>query len=157
MAAPTPTARGTPAGIRLDEGFSTKVTLARNTTVSIWEKTIKPPGVDGGEAVETTTMHNLTLRTMAPRVLKTMTPMTFKGIYDPNLYNQLFSIVNVRDTITVKFSDNSTLAFWGYVQKFEPAEISEGAPCEADITIVPTNTDLSGVEQAPVLTSVAGT
>ena len=157
MAAPTPTARGTPAGIKLWDGHSTKITFASNTTISLWEKGVKPPGLDGGTPIETTTMHNSTMRTMAPRSLKTLTDSVTKCAYDPNLINLLYSQVNVRDTITVTFSDGSTLAFFGYLQKFEPDELQEGTFPTASVTITPTNTDSSGAEQAPVLTSVAGT
>lgn len=158
MAAPAPTARGTPAGLRVNEGQGTKVTFGRLPTFSIWEKTIKPPGIDGGEPVDTNTMFNLVWRSMAPRVLKTLTPLTFTGTYDPNYFNQgVNTLVNVNDQITVTWRDGTTLAFWGYLQKIDPKDVEEGKPCEAEVTIQPTNTDNTGAEQGPVLTSVAGT
>ncbi len=159
MAAPATTVRIAPAGIKLDEGFSTKIAFARAPSVSLWEKTVQPPGIDGGESVETTTMHNTAWRTMNARVLKTLTPMTFKAAYDPNVYNTILNdLVNRNGSITVRFSDGSTLDFYGYLQKFEPAEIQEGAQPEANCTIVPTNYDPAGkVEASPVLTSIAGT
>ena len=159
MAAPATTVRGTPTGRKLDEGFSTKIAFSRLPTVSFWEKTVQPPGADGGEPVETTTMHNLAWRTMNPRVLVTLSPHTTKVAYDPNVYNQIVNtLINAKGAVTVKFSDGSTLDYFGYLQKFEPDQIEEGKQPEATITIVPTNFDYANnVESSPVLTSVAGT
>lgn len=158
MAAPTPTTRVAPGGIKLDDGFSTVITIALDTDISFWEKTVQPAGIDGGDAIETSTMHNVTWRTMAPRSLKTLTEMSVTAAYDPDLYNQILECINVETTITVEFPDGSTLAFYGFVKSFEPADLSEGEFPEATITIVPTNFDpVNRVEAAPVLTSVAGT
>ncbi len=159
MAAPATTVRGTPAGIKLDEGFPTKIAFSRLPTASFWEKTVQPPGVDGGEPVETTTMHNLVWRTQNPRVLKTLMPHTTKVAYDPNWYNQIVStLINQAGSVTVRFPDGSTLDYFGYLQKFEADQIEEGKQPEATVTIVPTNWDpVNHVESAPVLTSVSGT
>lgn len=158
MAAPTPTARGTPSGIKLKDGYQSLVTFAANPTISLWEKAVTPPGLDGGEPVVQTTMHNTQWRTMAPRALITMTPHQFMGAYDPAIYTSILTLINVETTVTVTFKDGSTLAFYGFLQKFEPAQLQEGTQPEAAITIVPTNFDyVNKVEAAPVLTSVAGT
>lgn len=158
MAAPSPTTRQTPAGIVLPDGYQSLVTFATDPDVSVWEKGITPPGIDGGEPIEQTTMHNADWRTFAPRSLKTLTPHTFMCAYDPDAFNQLYALVNVPTTVTVRFGDGSTLAFYGFLQKFEPAELVEGTQPEATVTVVPTNYDhVNKVEAAPVLTSVAGT
>lgn len=158
MAAPTPTPRVYPSGIRLDDGFSSLITLAIDTNIEFWEKTVKPPGLDGGEKVDTMTMHNQSYRTYGPRKLKTLTDMTTKAAYDPIVYQSILAAINVRTTITVTFPDGSTLAFYGYLQKFEPDDLEEGKQPEATITIVPTNYDpVNHVEAAAVLTNVVGT
>lgn len=158
MAAPTPTTRGTPAGIKMKDGYQCLITISGNTTVSFWEKTVTPPGVDGGDAIDQTTMHNVDWRTFASRSLMTLTEAKTKAAYDPNLYTQLLTLINVEGTITVTFMDGSTLAFYGYLRNAQPAEVSEGTQPEIDITIQPTNFDPTNkVEAAPVLTSVAGT
>lgn len=158
MAAPTPTARGTPSGIKLKDGHRTLITFANNPTISLWEKTVQPPGVDGGDAIEQTTMHNSDWRTSAPRSLKTLMESSFKCAYDPNCYNQLITQINLETTITVTFRDGSTLAFYGWLRTFEPDELQEGTQPEATCTFTPSNFDPTNkVEAAPVLTSVAGT
>lgn len=158
MAAPTPTTRGTPAGIKLKDGFSTKITFARNTTISLWEKAVKPPGVDGGDSIDQTTMHNTAWETMAPGTLKKLTQSTFTAAYDPNVYNQIVSHINIEDTITVTHPDGSTTAFYGYLKSFEPTENRIRAQPEAQCVIVPTNFDPSAkVEAGPATASVSGT
>lgn len=158
MAAPAAGSRLTPVGIKLDDGFSTKIAFAADSDISFWEKTVQPPGMDGGAAVETTTMFNAVWRTMHPRSLRTMTESSLKAAYDPDLYNQIVSIINKKTTVTVHFPDGSTLAFYGYLAKFAPDALEEGKQAEATITIQPTNQDpTTGAEEAPVLVSVAGT
>lgn len=158
MAAPSPTARGTPTGIMLERGYSTKITFAANPTVSFWEKSIQPPGVDGGDAIDITTMHSVTWRNMAPASLKTLSECSVTAAYDPNLYNQALDLVNVETTVTITFPDASTLAFYGFLQKIEFSEISEAEFPECTLTIFASNNDpVNSVLAAPVLTSVAGT
>jgi hypothetical protein len=84
--------------------------------------------------------------------------MTTKVAYDPVVYDSILALINVKDTVTVTFSDGSTLAFYGYLQKFEPDDIDEGKQPEAGITVMPTNQHpTTGAESGAVLASVAGT
>ncbi len=155
---PTATARQTPLGIKIDDGHQTLVTFASDPDISLWEKSVTPPGEDGGDPIETTTMHNVTWRQMAARALRTLTPMTFTAAYDPIIYDSVAAIINLETTITVTFPDGSTLAFYGYLQKFEPGELVEGTQPEVTVTVVPTNSDpVDRTEQAPVLVEVSGT
>lgn len=159
MAAPTPSSVGTPAGLPLKEGQGHTITFSRLSTLSLWEATFKPPGLDGGDAVDQTTQRNVTYRVMAPRRLVTLTEITGSAAYDPNAYNQILtSLLNAEGTVTVRFNDGSTLAFYGFLRVFEPDELSEGEQPRASFTITPTNWDhANDVESGPVLTSVAGT
>ncbi len=159
MAAPATTARTDPAGIRLDDGFSSVIAFERDVDVSFWEKTTQPPGYDGGDAIETTTMHNTLWRTMSSRVLITLTEASCLVAYDPDVYNNILNnLINAEGSITIHFPDGSTLDFFGYLRTFEASDLEEGAQPEATVTIQPTNYDsVNSVEAAPVLTSVAGT
>lgn len=157
MAAPT-TARSTPVGVALRDGHSSKIAFQADPDVSFWEKSVKPPGIDGGDPIETSTMHNTTWRTMAPRSLRTATPLTVVAAYDPRVFDQIVALVNVETGITVHFSDGSTLDFYGFLQNFEPNELAEGTHPEATITITPTNTHpTSGAEVAPNYKTASGT
>lgn len=158
MAAPTATARQTPGGIPLRDGHPTFITFAADPDISLWEKSVTPPGIDGGDPVDTVTFHNDVWRTMASRSLKTLTEASFSAAYDPAIYTQILNICNVETSVTVTFSDGSTLAFWGYLQSFEADEITEGEQPTGTATIVATNTDpANGAEADPVLNSVTGT
>jgi len=158
MAAPATTTRATPGGIKLDDGYQTLIAFARDTDVSFWEKTVQPPGLDGGDAIDTTTMHNSAYRTFSPRALITLTEAPLVVAYDPNVYNNIIALINREGSITVTFPDGSTLDFYGFLKSFEPQPCAEGEQPEANIVIVPTNYDPANyVEQGPVLTEVSGT
>lgn len=161
MAAPTPTPRVNPSTdskIPIQDGHATLITIGSNPDIGFWEKTVQPPGYDGGDAVDTTTMHNETYRTFAPRQLSTLTEVSITAAYDPILYTDILALINVRDTITVTFPDGSTVAFYGYIRSFEPQDVEEGTQAEATIVIQPTNWDpANNVEEGPAVSEVAGT
>jgi hypothetical protein len=158
VAAPVPTARQDPAGIKMDNGYRTLVTFASRPTAEFWEISVTPPGISGGDEIDTTTMHNDTYRTKSPRTLKELTPFTMTAQWDPILYTAMLALINVETTVTVRFPDTSTLAFYGFLKSFTPGEFVEGEPPTVDLEVVPTNQDpTSGDEEAPVLTNVPGT
>lgn len=158
MTAPSLSTRGTPAGIKLKDGFSTKISFSANLTIEFWEKSVTPPGLDGGDAIEQTTMFNATYRTFAARQLKTMTEVKVKAAYNPKLYTSILALINVETSVTVHFPDGSTLVFYGFLKEFMPGELKEGEQPEADITVVCTNADpTTGAETAAVYTDVVGT
>jgi len=158
MAAPATTARSTPLGIMMDDGFSTKIAFARDVDFSIWEVTITPPSIDGGDTVPFTTMHNTTWRTFASRGLFTLGEVSGTAGYDPDAYDEAQSLINFNGSITVHFPDLSTLDFFGYLRVFEPQEMSDGGEVRVNFTIQPTNWDsTNNVESGPVMTEIAGT
>jgi hypothetical protein len=158
MAAPAATVRSDPTGRMLEDGYRSLITFAADTNIELWEKSVTPPGIDGGDAVDITTMHNDTVRTKAPRSLKDYTDATAVCAYDPSAYTALQALINVRTTVTVTFPDGSTLAFFGFLRSAEFGDLVEGEHPEVTVTITPTNWDYTNdVEAAPVLTSVSGT
>lgn len=158
MAAPAPSVRIAPTGIKLKDGYQALIALSHNTALSLWEMESKPPGVDGGDAINATTMQNAAWREMRARALKTLTPQTVKFAYDPALYTQLLTEVNREQTITHAWGDGSTLAYYGFLKGVEFDNLVEGQMPTGTATIQPTNFDpVNHVEAGPVLTSVAGT
>ncbi len=160
MTAPSPTARTdmSGVGIPLQDGFSTLITMSDIPAIKFYERTVTPPGVDGGDPIERTTMHNSVWRTFGARSLKTLTPVSTTVTYDPAVYDDIVGQTNVEQTITVTFADGSTIAFYGYLQNFEASEASEGSDPEATATFQPTNWDPSAnVEAGPAVAEVAGT
>jgi len=158
MANPSPTARQTPGGLFLKNGYQSLITFSADPDISLWEKSVTPPGCDGGDAIDTTTMHNVNYRVFAPRTLITMTESSFTAAYDPAVLTQIFSQLNREQTITVRFADGSTWAFYGFLRVFQPNELTEGEQPTAQVTIQPTNFDPTNrVEAGPALASVSGT
>ena len=146
-----------PEGIPLGDGHGTLITFAASSTVSFWEMTVTPPGADGGEPVATTSMHNDLWRTKRPRQLIELTDCSLNAQYDPNLYTDILTLINVETTIGVRFPDGSLMAFYGYLRSFTPQEIQEGSPPTANIVIVPTNWDpVNHVEAGPTILANPG-
>lgn len=152
------TNRQTPAGTKLDDGFSIKIAFAVDPDISFWEKTVTPPGIDGGDKIPTTTQHNVAWRTFAARALKELTDGSINAAYDPEVIEQINSIINQPGEITIHFPDTSKLVVYGYLKSFTPAALSEGEQPTADITIVFTNYNPNtGAEVGPVFIDNSGT
>jgi hypothetical protein len=158
MADPATTPRSDPVGIALKDGYQTLIAFAADPDVSFWEITVQPPGIEGGDPIDQTTMHNIDYRTMCPASLKTLTPVNVTASYDPDVLNQIESLINLNGSITIHFPDGSTTDFFGFLQTFEPGDNTENERPEATLTIVPSNWDpVNNVEAGPVTTSVPGT
>ena len=163
MAAPANTVRSAPGPAsvarRLTDGHPSKIAFARDTDVKFWEVSGNPPGIEGGEPVDITTMHNVTWKTKAPQELRELTASTWKVGYDPTVYDEANdNLINQEGSITFEFSDGSDLDFFGYLRSFIPDEHQRGVMPTATIVIEPTNYDpVNRVEAAPVMTEVTGT
>ena len=144
------TDRTTPGGTKLGDGYQSLIAFAADADVSLWEKTVTPPGITVGGSVDTTTMRNTAWRTKAPKKLKELSDMSLTASYDPAVYNDIVAMVGVNQSITVTFPDGQSLTFYGWLDSFTPSEISEGEQATADITVVCGNQDTDGAEIAPV-------
>jgi hypothetical protein len=157
--------------VRLDDGFQTlvQITDVDDLTVNdvdlvgeyagslyFWEKRVKPPGMVGGGPNDTTTMRNVRWRTQNSKYLITLSEMTMTVAYDPESYDVVVGLVQVPAVVDILWPDLSFLSFMGFLDEFNPGEITEGAQPEADITIVPTNQYFDGTELAPVYTAPGG-
>ena len=143
---------------RIDDGHPTTITfsaLPSGEVALYWEKEVTPPGLSGGGPNPTTTMRNVTWRTSAPKKLITMSAGSFVASYDPEVLDQMLSMLNVNNLITVTYPDGSTYAFWGWLDEFTPNACVEGEQPTANVTIQPSNQNDSLVETAPVLTPAA--
>jgi hypothetical protein len=158
MAAPSITHRQKPSGTRLDDGYQTLTTPSVDPNIEFWEKTVQPPGFDGGEPIDTTTMHNIRWRSMRPRVLIHMTPAKVKAAYDPRVYTDILAILNVQCSWSVHMPDASAIVFWGFLKDFEADANEEGKQPEATLTIIPTNQDPgTHTEESPLYIPSTGT
>lgn len=152
------TERQTPVGVKMKDGYQSLIAFAADPDISFWEKSVTPPGMDGGDPVDNTTMHNTTMRTMSPRSLKTATPSQVTVAYDPVVYDQIISLINVEGLVTIHFPNGDTLDFYGFLKSFQPGELVEGQQPEATIEVVPTNVNPStGAEVTPNYITAVGT
>ena len=143
------------ASARLDDGYQTLVSFAADSDVLFYEKSVTPPGIDGGGEVDTTVMANTAYRTRMPKALITLSNAAMTVAYNPEAYTEIIALVNVNNLITVTFPDGSTLAFWGWLNSFTPGEHVEGEQPTAEIEIIASNQNASLVETAPVVTPAA--
>lgn len=158
MAVPATTTRVTPAGLKLDDGFSTLMAFAADPNISFWELTVQPPILDGGDPIDFSNMHNVLYHTMAPRSLLTVGPANFTAFYDPDVWDEARDIMNNRGAITIQYPDGSTLDFFGFLRSIEKQPLEEGAAPTMNGVVVVTNWDpANNVEQGPVMTEVSGT
>lgn len=138
---------------RMDDGFATLIEFAENSAVKMYEKEVTPPGVIGGGENDTSTMQNTTWRTKSPKSLKTLGESSLVVAYDPAVFDDIVEMVNVNQLITITFPDDSTLAFWGWIDEFTPNACVEGEQPTADVKIIPSNQNGSLVETAPSYTA----
>lgn len=160
MAAPTVTARQAPVGFpgRLENGFSTKIACASDPDISFWETEVTPPGLEGPELIDISTMHNILYVTMAPGALITLTESSGVAGYDPAVLTQILAIINDNVAWTLHHPDGSTWAFWGVLRQFTPQAHQRNVFPTVNFTITPTNYDPTNrVEAGPAVVSVAGT
>jgi hypothetical protein len=138
-----------PVNERLDDGFSTIITLANIPTVKLFEKGVTPPGITAGGPIDTTTMRNITWRTMSPKVLKSLTPVSATVAFATNAIPVVQGQIGHNQLITITFPDLSTLVFWGWLEEFSIGALSEGEQPTATIKIQPGNIDNDKNEVAP--------
>jgi hypothetical protein len=140
-----------PTGKRLDDGHPTVISIAGGA--NLWEKAVTPPGMDGGGANETTTMHNISWRTNVPKHLRTMTDTSFTAAYSVGGFTTLVTSINDSQLVTITFGDGSQCRFYGWLNSFQPSENTEGAQPTASCTLIAANQDAYGNEIAPVYES----
>lgn len=139
----------------LTDGHQTLIGFSLNLTVLLREKTVQPPGIQGGGPVPQTTMRNSVWRTAMPKQLKAMSAMNVKVSYDPGTYNEIIAMINLNQQITVTFSDTSTLKFYGWIDEFIPDDTEEGAQPTATLKLEPSMLDGSAAEAGPTYTTAA--
>ena len=158
MAAPTAQTRSTPAQPPARDGLSTKIAMENDPDIEFWEVEVQPPGVDGGDEINMTTMFNATWETFRPRKLKRLTPFTVRAFYAQNVYVSILAQVNNEQTMSVIHPDTDSTSFYGYMQRFVPQANVAGQPPQADITFVPTQWDTNdNTEAGPLIGTAIGT
>lgn len=137
---------------RLDDGFSTLIQLENIPTVELWEKEVTPPSLSANGPIDTTTMRNTRLRTMAPKQLVTVGKAQAVVAYATIALDAIMSQLGVNQRITIFNPDGSTYVYWGWINEFTPGTNKEGDQPTATVSFEPSNTDLDGNEVAPLYT-----
>lgn len=138
---------------RLDNGFATTIAFADFPTVLFYEKSVTPSGYDGGGAIDTTTMRNTAWRTMAPKRLKTATEIKLTAAYDTDVMDpdEVESMINVNQLMTITFPNGAERDVWGYVNKVDFGELkSDEEQPTINVEIIVTNQDDEGNEVGAV-------
>jgi hypothetical protein len=160
-AAPTPTARGTPYGHRLKDGFRSFVTFAANPKLSAWETAdggVQPTGADGGDKINTTVMLNQRVVTHAAGQLIDFTDGEYTFAWDPKVVTQLIAIINVEGAITYTYPNGDTECFFGYCKGYTRNPLKRNEMPTGRLMIVCTNVDpINDTEEVPVITLSGGT
>lgn len=159
MAAPTPTPRQTPTGWKMPDGFKSYITFAKQPAINLWEREIEPPGFDANGSIDTTTMFNTRWRTKAAKHLITMDDASGQFAYDPDVLTNVAALIGDEQVTTYTWPDHTTMACYGFLDKWKPAGLREGEFPLAAGTIVVINADPTSnyAEQGPVITQAAGT
>jgi hypothetical protein len=158
MAAPTPTTRVAPSGRKIPDGQGIFITFASNPDLLFWEKSAKPPGYDGGDAIDITDSFNVRKKTKAPRTLVDSTDMEVTGFWEPGSLVEIEALLNVEDVITVTYPDGSKDYFYGFARVWESEDVAEGEPVMGTLTITESDWDhVNRGEANHATTSVAGT
>lgn len=156
MPAPAVTARIAPVGIDLQDGYQSFIAFALDPDISFWEVSLTPPGRESS-MIDQTTMHNDEYETQSVHHLKKVGDITGKAGYDPAVKSQIDAIIGRNGSVTFHYPDGSTESVWATLQSATHDEHSRKTKPMINFTIVCTNRDNAGDEQAPVIVSVPGT
>jgi hypothetical protein len=134
---------------RLDDGFSTLITLENIPDIKLFEKEVTPPAMQAGGPIETTTMRNVVVRTAAPKKLKNLGPVNATCAYATDSLETIYAQLGINQRITVTFPDGSRFRYWGWLDSFTPGSNKEGEQPTAAVVFQPSMRDNDGVERAP--------
>lgn len=158
MTAPSEVTRQTPNGLMLRNGYQAFWAPENDPDIALWEKTVTPPGDDGGDAINTSTMWNSTYHTKSSRALVDLTDGGMTVAYDPAERTAIRALINVEQAWTATYPNGDTETVYGFLKSFTPAALSEGTFPEATCVLVITNQDPTALtEEAPVISGTTGT
>jgi hypothetical protein len=147
MAAPTPAVTNlrVPAGRFLEIGKQILVTIKGDgtsyNTIGLWEVSVTPVALSGGDKVGIGNQYNSRYETFVPQRLITVGDMQLTVQYDPDAYDEISQAINDNTTITIHFPNGDRLAFYGFLKDFTPGEVSRTANPTATAVISATMWD----------------
>lgn len=159
MAAPATTVRLAPDGFALKNGFQILIAFAADPNVEFFEKTVQPFSLDAGDKIDTTTQHNVLIKTFSMPALYEVGDTVSTVSYDPKVLDSIQALLGVEGAITINHPNGDTWDFFGALKMFEPQTNENGTQPEANVVIVATNTDPANndVEAVPNYKTSVGT
>jgi hypothetical protein len=158
MAAPAHTVHGTPPGKELRDGVGTTIVFALVPNVNFWETELTPPGREGGEPIDNTSLLNTVYRTRRAPVLVEGVIISGSAKYDPKITSDLNNLLNKEGACTLWWPDGSYYDFFGYLKSWKYDGHKEKTLPTAKFEIVQTFWDpVNGVEAAGVYHDAPGT
>lgn len=136
--------------MRMMDGHATLVTFELNFNVMLWEKTVTPPGREGGGAIAVDTMRNTRYLVQHPKKLVKLSDMTITASWDPRFYTDIVTLQNILQWIIVRFPNGRDYAFHGWLDTFKPNEHRHGEMPTAEVTIIPSMMAFNPLNPLPV-------
>ena len=117
------------------------------------EISVTPAGLEGGGAIEQTTLRNVAYRTQSPKSLKNGTSVKVTVVYDGataiGYWMGTPISINNGTVVNVKWPDGAYMSFVGHIDSFTPNALVEGERPTAELEIIILNADSAGTESAP--------
>ena len=157
MTDPTTTARSTPSGLHLTDGFPSKIACASDPDIAFWEVEVKPFSMDNGDKIDQTTMFNTAVMTSEPQSLVEIGDITGSAAYDPKVYDEIMAIIGSKVSWTLTFSNSDTWDVWASLSLFDPQTLVKGSQPRANFTIQVHNRDTAALEVSPNYKTSVGT
>lgn len=148
----------------LYDGFRALGVFGFNPVLPVRIKEIQWPELDIGGGIDTTTMHNRTARTLAPKALLTIGKISMKVQYDPSIWGLFLNaalnatgiraagtgvnnvgIMGVPTTLVLTAPNTATLALYVFINKFAPDVFKEGEMPMADMEVLSTNVNPNAI------------
>lgn len=134
----------------MTNGHPTTVAFQDDSALTFEVKSFTPFGLEKAE-IDITTMSNSTYRTKVAGNLIDVTQASMTIAYDPATLTEMVTMIGDNQTITITFPDNQTWTVWGFIASFTPGESAPDEQPTAEVVLVATNRNDSGVETAPAL------
>ena len=131
-------------------GHGAKLSVTGVADLTIKQRGIKPPAVDGGGATNLTTLENVKWKTKGEKVLLELGNLTLKVLYDLETYSTIIANCNKNKEMVLTLRSGKSITFWAQINKFDPDELGEDEP-EATIEIIPSCRNDDDDETGPII------
>jgi len=115
------------------DGYNCRISLV-NQGITVYEKNVTPPGVEGGDPINITTNDNGDFQSFAPRSRKQKTPAQSEVTYNDTDLDALEAAVDQSDDILRVWPDDSTKLESGWLRSSIPNQTQEGEQPTTNLT-----------------------